>query len=291
VENRTLTQNWGRFRGAGHSFSEAEGKSTFPSILKWGEIDQRLRAALWNLVYSFLSSYKRYSDWGEPVASIMRREFISKHGFIDEYRVDSNEQFRKLKNLFSQSDYVEIFDFVTFLVRDPDCPKALVADIASTLDQPYSPYRLLIQTKTIFPAIGEQQTKSLQRDLKTALSSSFSGSKTHIQSALDALGEGDHRTTVRESIHAVESAVRDFTGDPNALLSKAIKSLVGRAGLHWALADAFDKLYAYSNDEKGIRHALVFGENEKVGLDEAVFFLSACTAFVGFLHRKKIANP
>jgi hypothetical protein len=65
---------------------------------------------------------------------------------------------------------------------------------------------------------------------------------------------------------------------------------VSEIGVHKALADSFDKLYAYTSDEKGIRHALVFGDNEKVGLDEAVFFLSACTAFVGFLSRKKDAK-
>jgi hypothetical protein len=85
----------------------------------------------------------------------------------------------------------------------------------------------------------------------------------------------------------VESAVKDFTGDPNAVLSQAVKSMVSETRVHKALADAFDKLYAYTSDEKGIRHALVFGDNEKVGFDEAVFFLSACTAFVGFLSRKK----
>lgn len=275
------------------SFSEAEGRSKFPSVLKWGEIDQRLRASLWNSVYKFLVSHRsnlHYSAWTEPVRSIMRREFLSKHGFIDEYRENADRDLTFLKTLFNKSDYVEIFDFVTFLLRDRDCPSSLIVEIANMLEQPYSPYRLLIQTKTIYPAVGEQQTKALQRDLDTAFSSSFAGSKTHIQSALDALGDGEHRTTVRESIHAVESAVKDFTGDPNAVLSKAIKSLVSEAGLHRALAEAFDKLYAYSNDEKGIRHALVFGENEKVGLDEAVFFLSACTAFVGFLDRKKFAD-
>ena len=83
---------------------------------------------------------------------------------------------------------------------------------------------------------------------------------------------------------------KDRTKVSFAALSKAIKSLVNENGMHRALADAFDRIYAYSSDEKGIRHALVFDDNEKVGLDEAVFFLSACTAFVGFLGRKKAAK-
>jgi hypothetical protein len=103
---------------------------------------------------------------------------------------------------------------------------------------------------------------------------------------LDALNQGDHRAVVRESINAVESAVRDFTNDPNAILSRALRKLVDEQGMHRALSDAFEKLYAYTSDENGIRHALVFGDNEKVGFDEAIFFVSACSAFVAFLGQK-----
>ena len=220
----------------------------------------------------------------------MAREFIyRRHRFISDYE-DYFSKERWIENwskFFKEANYVEIFDFLTFFVRDSDCPANLVEEISRAMDQPFSPYRLSIHAKTVFPAVGEEETKSLERDLDAAFSSPFSGSKIHLQSALDSLGKGDHLATVRDSIHAVESAVKDFTDEPNATLSKAVKSLVNEGGVHKALADAFDKLYAYTSDEKGIRHALVFGSNERVGLDEAIFFLSACTAFVGFLSRKK----
>lgn len=277
-------------------FAEAEGKIKYPSILKWGEIDQRLRSALWNPFYRFLSEnigYDGYISYSltEPASSILLREFAQRrHMFVDEFEhefLDRNEYVRGWSDLFKKSDYIEVLDFITFVVRDKDCPNALVKAISKTLDQPYSPYRLSTTAKTIYPAIEEHEAKSLERDLDTAFRSSFAGSKAHLQSALDSLGNGDYRSTIRESINSVESAVRDFTGDSTAVLSKAVKKLAAEIGVHRALADAIDKLYAYSSDEKGIRHALVFGENEKVGFDEAMFFLSACTAFVSFLSRKK----
>lgn len=281
------------------SFAEAEGKAKFPAILKWGEIDQRLRSAVWTPFYFLLDRHMEYDEFSEdhslsePANSIMLREFVlHQHRFISEYQ----QVFSKTKYVehwsafFKKSDYVELFDFVTFIVRDRDCPKSFVREMSEAFDKPFSPYRLSEEAKTIFPAIGENETKALKRDLELAFSSPFAGSKTHLQSALNALGEGDYRSVVRDSIHAVESAVKDFTGDTGATLSKAVKALVGEKGVHKALADAFDKLYAYTSDEKGIRHALVFGDNEKVGLDEAAFFLSACTAFVGFLSRKRTAK-
>jgi hypothetical protein len=280
------------------SFAEAEKGVQFPAILRWGEIDQRLRSALWTPVFLFLEShfgYDQYSDGPgyflkNPADAIMTREFVHRrHRFISDYKQNfyKGEFIETWSTFFKKSDYVDLLDFLTFIVRDPDCPSGLINRIALGMDQPFSPYRLSVDAKTIFPAVGEQETKSLERDLEAAFSSTFSGSKSHIQSALQSLGEGEYRTSVRESIHAVESAVKDFTGDPNAILSKAIKSLVSEIGIHRALADSFDKLYSYASDEKGIRHALVFGDNEKVGLDEAIFFLSACTAFVGFLNRKR----
>lgn len=37
------------------SFAEAEGRPRFPSVLKWGEVDQRLRSALWTPFYLLLN--------------------------------------------------------------------------------------------------------------------------------------------------------------------------------------------------------------------------------------------
>jgi hypothetical protein len=281
------------------SFAEAEGKAKFPAVLKWGQVDQRIRAALWNVMYLTFDRCLEYDEFADykpyslkqPFDEIMLREFVNRqHRFVSDYESDFHKSdfINGWSNFFKNSDYVDLFDFVTFIVRDPGCPKSLISNFSKSLDKPFSPYRLSVDAKTVFPAVDKEQTDALLRDLGIAFSSPFAGSKSHIQTALQSLGIGDYRATVRESIHAVESAVRDFTGDPSAILSKALKKLVGEIGVHKALVDAFDKLYAYSSDENGIRHALVFGTNESVGLDEAVFFLSSCTAFVGFLSSKKL---
>jgi hypothetical protein len=243
------------------SFAEAEKKAKFPAILDWGEIDQRLRSALWTPVFLFLDDHMEHDELtdgppyslSKPASNIMTREFVHRrHRFISDYKENfyKDEFVEVWSAFFKKSDYVEIFDFLTFIVRDRDCPKDFVDQVAYAMDKPFSPYRLSVEARTVFPAIGEEETKSLQRDLETAFSSPFLGSKTHLQSALQALGEGEYRTSVRESIHAVESAVKDFTNDPNAILSKAVRSLVSEIGVHKALADSFDKLYAYTSDEK-----------------------------------------
>ncbi len=40
------------------------------------------------------------------------------------------------------------------------------------------------------------------------------------------------------------------------------------------------KLYGYSSDEDGIRHAIL--EEKEIGFDEAKFMLVACSGFVNY---------
>ena len=78
----------------------------------------------------------------------------------------------------------------------------------------------------------------------------------------------------------------------NKKLSLALDSLE-TAGLlnHPALKDAFNKLYGYTSDEKGIRHALLDKEAANVGLDEAMFMFGACASFAAYLvNRHQKAN-
>ena len=49
--------------------------------------------------------------------------------------------------------------------------------------------------------------------------------------------------------------------------------------MHQALEGAFSKLYRYTSDESGIRHALMEGGRE-VTFDEAKFMLVTCSAFI-----------
>jgi hypothetical protein len=275
------------------SFREAEGKPLFPAVLKWGEIDQRVRADLWNALYPIFKAgvthqggSRRYS---RPLGGILFREHVNRrHLFANEFDAVpyEDELIARWQAFFSKDSYLEIFDFITFLIRDKDCPSKIVETVSQALDKSYSPYRIVGVPPTIVPIVSEEQATMLKADVGAVFDSKFAGAKTHLQAALNGFQDSDHRAVVRESINAVESAVRDFTGDQSAVLSRALRRIIDDGKMHRALGDAFEKLYAYSSDEKGIRHALVFGENEKVGFDEATFFVSACAAFVAFLSRK-----
>ena len=50
------------------------------------------------------------------------------------------------------------------------------------------------------------------------------------------------------------------------------------------------KLYGYTSDEQGVRHAFLDQESSRVGMDEAVYMLGACASFASFLWRKHKSN-
>ena len=63
-----------------------------------------------------------------------------------------------------------------------------------------------------------------------------------------------------------------------------MKGFGSQVVLHPALSSAFDKLYGYTSDEQGIRHALLDSSN--LQQEDAVFMLVSCSAFVSYLIAK-----
>jgi len=124
-------------------------------------------------------------------------------------------------------------------------------------------------------------------EIEQALSETHSmgsAAATHLREALDLLGDRanpNYRNSIKESISAVESIASAIVGK-KATLGDALKRLAD-AGveLHPALKDAFGKLYGWTSDADGIRHALT--SESTATQDEARFMLVACSAFVNYL--------
>lgn len=91
----------------------------------------------------------------------------------------------------------------------------------------------------------------------------------------------DYRNSIKESISAVESLARILTKNNKATLGDALRLLEQRRGLHLALREAFSKLYGYTSDEQGIRHAML--DEPKISAADAKFFLLSCTSFINYL--------
>lgn len=64
-------------------------------------------------------------------------------------------------------------------------------------------------------------------------------------------------------------------------MGDALKVIEKRGSLHQALKDGFIKLYGYTSDEGGIRHAMLNEPN--LASSDALYFLLSCTSFVNYL--------
>ena len=147
--------------------------------------------------------------------------------------------------------------------------------------------RLNFAYRIIDNQIVEVTSKEEISTIETALNNSSKGTKAHLQTALNLLSKrpiGDYRNSIKESISAVEATVREITG-ANTLDFKKLetKGIV----LSAILKKSFELLYGYTNNEStGIRHALMDDTNVP-GVDEAIFMLVSCSAFINYLAKKK----
>jgi hypothetical protein len=157
--------------------------------------------------------------------------------------------------------------------------------INTILTQEVSGYRFV--QGSLSPITAETEIEAINQALSGASVVGLDGVHAHIESAVRLLGqkpEPDYRNSIKESISAVESAVKSISGVSGGGLDAALKELVKHAPIHKALQEGFLNLYGYSSDEKGIRHALL--EESKSGFDEAKFMVVACSAVVNFLISK-----
>lgn len=67
----------------------------------------------------------------------------------------------------------------------------------------------------------------------------------------------------------------------HATLGPALSAVDKKAKLHPSLKEAFQKLYGYTSDAQGIRHALM--DEPTLDVEDAKFMLVSCSAFVNYL--------
>ncbi len=77
---------------------------------------------------------------------------------------------------------------------------------------------------------------------------------------------------------SIEALCKLIAGDSAADLAKALKAITRKVVIHPALAASLEKLYVYTSDGHGIRHALK--DENSVDCEDAQFMLVTCSAFI-----------
>ena len=277
------------------SFSQAQGYKKLPEPLKLGELPTEARIQIWNSLYAWLEAYKKQDIFPlympDPWSSVLQRvHSVQDNNTADDWNNRFKSACKYLRSRIEQEKFNEVFDLIQFIMRDPQCPKDFVEDMSVVFRNCRLAYAIDPgPPATIFPAVTAEEGEAVAASLQTLDDAGLQGSASHLRKSAECINRGDWAGSIRESIHAVESVARRL--NPRAAtLAPALKSLEAQGALHPALKSAFSKLYGYTSDEQGIRHAHLSADQANVGMDEALFMFGACASFASYLWRKHQAG-
>ncbi|RMF17416.1 MAG: hypothetical protein D6761_04305 [Candidatus Dadabacteria bacterium] len=274
-------------------FSERYGYKNIREIVQIDSIDEPLRNTLWSLLKvhvwdhihgspGIYGAYYHLSSHGnEKLRQLCERlwfNYFKKP--LDQLDDDWTKVHAQLRRYFFECEWFEVYDFIEFVANNYDRHQfkdQFVVACNLVLEKEVSAYRFV---GDVLSRITEQHEVE---EVDLALAKSCGPVQTHLRRALELASSReapDYRNSIKESISAVESLVATVVGEKGTL-GQLIKKL---EDLHPALRDAFSTLYGYTSDEGGIRHALL--ESEKVGFEEAKFFLVACSAFINYVQSR-----
>jgi AbiJ N-terminal domain 4 len=275
-------------------FSERYGHVPVRSVLQTGSVDDGLRNRLWNLICTtFFASAPDYSGGRDdylPFADNRDVYHVFKNVWHNYFKQTTDsigtsyfEALRKLKNYFLDSQWYEVYDVLEFLADSsahPGLGERFIDSVNPLLKEELSGYRFV--SGRIVPITSEEEIAAIEQAL--ALPDSLKPVREHLNQSLTLLAkrkQAHYRNAIKESISAVESLCKIIVRQGKATLGPALNTVEEQTKLPAVLKQAFQKLYGYTSDAQGIRHALM--DEPTLDIEDAKFMLVSCSAFVNYL--------
>jgi hypothetical protein len=266
------------------SFSERKGLKPVAATIQISSMSDALRNSLWNVLDLAIWSKEHfmYRQHAEPYMQEFSK-LLWFHYFkrpIDSRPDRTSKILLEIRDHFFSCKWYEVYDFLEFVVaaRSRSTPN-LAEQLNAILERELAGYRF---------AAGHLVDVTNQEELamveNAARDSRFAGVSAHIERALQLYSDRatpDYRNSIKESISAVEAMARIVAGAEKATLGDALKAIERAGKLHPALKDGFLKLYGYTSDEQGIRHAML--DEPSLTPADARYFLVSCSSFVNYL--------
>jgi hypothetical protein len=192
--------------------------------------------------------------------------------------------YRAFRTHFFEGEWWTVYDFLEFVLKN--CPEDLAESLRmrsnEVLETENAAYRIV--HNEVCEISDEHEINAIEE----ALSAPFTAARKHLNRCLELLSDKqnpDYRNAVKEAVSALESASQEVSGLPSATLGDCVKSMERSGKLHSAFKEGLLKLYGYTSDSGGIRHALT--ENDvPPTYSEAKFMLVTCSAFINLLAGK-----
>ena len=256
-------------------------------------LEKDTRIALWNTLLEFKSDLD-YMEMGADPWSHSSIRVIEKI-WADHFRQPHDELhgfdqvWRLVKICILNGLWNEVFDLIEAFVKYADQSDdsqyyidkpQLSGPLNSLFERELVGYRII--GTEITPITEERDVEAVEEALDQL--APYSGARQHLEQAVEALSHRanpNYAHSISESVKAVEGVVQ-ILANANASLGEGLNKLE-RAGLeiHPALKEAWRKMYGWTSDDKGIRHASI--EAADVDQSLAKYMLITCSAFVSYL--------
>ena len=275
------------------SFSQRYGYEPLPEPMRPEELSSDLRREIWNEVRELLLEKRKYfsSFYFEGQAARFIERVLGRHTKQPEDTIstDYDHVLSIFKNSILSVEFNHVLDLIEIMVNDRYITEDFLERMKNSFEQHSAAYWLDTsqQPYRFVPRASKEQGEATQQAIETIRESNLEGAAAHLRQATEHINAQQYADSITDSIHAVESAARMIDLEASKTLGPALNSLE-KAGVlkHPALKAAFEKLYGYTSNEQGIRHALLEQDSPDVGLDEAIFMFGACASFAAYLAQK-----
>jgi hypothetical protein len=272
------------------SFSEKYGYKKIKSVIQIESMDDDLRNSIWNAlcIYYFDQMKNPYLSMETAYHQMLVKSIWLNYFKLPIDTISNDTQIVKLilRGHYFKCKWNEVYDFIQFVTSSfflKSTNKDFIIACNNIFQREMSGYRFI--STEIAPITKEEELSEVEQALNS--SSSNEPITIHLKSAIKYFSDRkapDYRNSIKEAISAVEAVCNLITGKKNSTLADALKKIGDIIEIHQALKDSFIKLYGYTNDDQGIRHALM---NElKLDSEDAKFMLISCSAFINYLRVK-----
>lgn len=281
-------------------FSERLGYRPPQPELSVKSVSDSLRAGLWDAcrITFFEDIYKHRKTTYPPPNDAF--ELLSFWIWFDFYREPADERpntadgiVKTIRERFFEYGFPEIYDFIEFMAN-LNVERESINNYTGGAKFAKSCNGIFEREKAAFRFCDTHLIKITQEEeideIKLSQTQTYALSVAeHIKAATTLYSDRnnpDYRNSIKESISAVEAACNFVSGTKNSGVSAALQKIEEMHGLHPAFKDGLKKIYGYTSNAKGIRHALTEAPNTSE--EDARFMLVICSAFSNYLISLKI---
>ncbi len=273
-------------------FSKRYGYEPIEVPFQLEGINRTLRTHLWNAFHIHIyQQHERDSRNARTFHKIIWIHFFDQA--LDDFP-EYDYQFRDfIRNHIENGVWHKVYEFFEFIfhnIQERDNFNYLYEyegfeEYVNNKLKDYNSAYTLTGNKFI-PVTNQAEVDEIKETQYLAKEYGLSGIQEHLNASLDLISRKplpDLRNSIKESISMVEVISRIIEPKENTL-GKALNKLDKNEKINANLKAGFEKLYVYTNDKNGIRHALM--HEESIEIEDAKFFLISCSAFTNYLIEK-----